>query len=253
MKHHVILPNQDDIMVTPLNLVLYFAGKRRVVGTSCLNGGFQTELKHVFIHCDKDPITGLCEMKGATYEEHLAKAAQEAGIDSTYSSGLSTAAPVEYAAFEQETFQQYTVTAVVTGGILHNGRRVGDLADMWEQDGIYHVLEGEEEIIHKSGTVNIVVHINANLSNQAMITAVMLSTEAKVAAIQELQLQSCYSKELATGSGTDGIIIVADSTSDIHLTQAGSDTKLGQCIGRAVKRAVRREMEMQIAFTEEQN
>lgn len=249
----MILHNRDKIDCKLPNLVLSFAGKRQVFSTGCLNGGYQSELSAVLIHCDKDPETGECDMKGNTYEEHLSLAAKEAGFLPQEVNILSTAAPVEYAQIEQETFRDYCVTAVVTGGILFNGRRIGDLATMWEQDGVYHVLPEEEITEHQSGTINILVHIDAKLSTQAMAKALMLATEAKVAAIQEIGLKSCYGDGIATGSGTDGVTIIADDTSPIYLTQAGSDTKLGQCIGRAVKRAVKQELLLQMEYEKEQN
>lgn len=64
-------------------------------------------------------------------------------------------------------------------------------------------------------------------------------TEAKTAAIQELQASSHYSMGIATGSGTDQTIVVANSESPYYYDGAGKHSKLGELIGKAVKKAVK--------------
>lgn len=50
---------------------------------------------------------------------------------------------------------------------------------------------------------------------------------------------SNYSTGIATGSGTDGTIMISNADSPITLTNAGKHSKLGELIGRAVKSAVK--------------
>lgn len=247
-----ILPNQDLLSQSRDNILITFAGPRTVLGTSSLNGGLHTDLEGVFNHCDKDFHTGYCEMHGSTYEEHLTWVAEQLQLNPTRTSGLSTAADLSYAAIRQEHFQDYTVTAICSGGIARNGRRAGDTATMWEQDGIYHVEQLDKITSRKSGTLNIFLHVNADLTFGAMATALMVVTEAKAATLLERQLKSCYSDRLASGSGTDGIIIIADPTSPIHLRQANTDVKLGQCIARAVTDAVNDQVTTQLRMIAEE-
>ena len=70
-------------------------------------------------------------------------------------------------------------------------------------------------------------------------------TEAKTAALQELMAPSRYSMGLATGSGTDGTIVVCNAESDMRLTNAGKHSKLGELIGIAVKNAVKEALKLQ--------
>lgn len=119
----IVLSNKDWIQQSVMDLVLSFSGKRRVLSTSSLNGGMSEELVAVFNHCDKNPETGLCEMCGKTYEEHLKNAALAIGLEGEKVSGLSTAADLSLAIVTKESFQEYTVTAICSGGVLHNGRR----------------------------------------------------------------------------------------------------------------------------------
>ena len=58
-----------------------------------------------------------------------------------------------------------------------------------------------------------------------MARALVTATEAKTAAIQELMGGSLYSTGLATGSGTDNMMIIADAESENQLTYAGETRK----------------------------
>ena len=75
----------------------------------------------------------------------------------------------------------------------------------------------------------------------------MLCGEAKAAAVSQLLLRSCYSEEIATGSGTDGIVIVSNPQGTTTLTDASGHSKLGEMIGKAVKSAVKQALINQTA------
>jgi hypothetical protein len=91
----------------------------------------------------------------------------------------------------------------------------------------------------KQGTINIILEIDANLPPGTMTRALVTCTEAKTAALQELIVGSRYSQGLATGSGTDGTIIISNPNSSVKLTDAGKHSKLGELIGVTVKTAVK--------------
>ncbi|MCF0133712.1 MAG: adenosylcobinamide amidohydrolase [Blautia sp.] len=272
------LCNNDWVEVKIDDMVLHFSGKRRVLSTSCLNGGPREDLTAVFNHCDMDENVNDCPMYGDTYKEHLEHAAKCAGLDADSVCGLSTAVYMKYVVCEEAHWKDYEVTVYLTGGILENGRRVGDPTSMEERNEIFemledgrnnqdsnrvekdaeelaetsdrnHIYEVSEDPMSRSadktagfvpGTINMIIHISAELSWNAMVGATVVATEAKAAAIQEVGLKSCYSDGLATGSGTDGIIIVSDMESDVHLTQVRTDVKAGEIIGAAVKKALKR-------------
>lgn len=243
-----ILKNGDKITQTATDIVLSFGGKRKVLSTSSLCGGIHTELEAVFNHCDKDFETGRCEMYGNTYADHLCYVAKSIGLNPQKVSGLSTAADLSWASIAKEQFHEYEVTVICSGGVLHNGRRAGDTATMWEQDDIYHIEDQETKRI--SGTVNLLVHINACLSDGAMATALLVATEAKTATIRDRKCKSCYSEQYASGSGTDGVIVIGDMESNIKLFHANTDVKLGECIGKAVSNAVAEQLHLQMIYEE---
>ena len=89
------------------------------------------------------------------------------------------------------------------------------------------------------------LYIDCDLPPGTLARALVTCTEAKTAAIQELMEESKYSNGLATGSGTDTTIIVANSESPIYLEGAGKHSKLGELIGKTVKKAVKEALEKQ--------
>jgi len=69
--------------------------------------------------------------------------------------------------------------------------------------------------------------IDADLPPGIMARALVTCTEAKTAAIQELMAGSNYSNGLATGSGTDQTIVIANPASELYFEGAGKHSKLG--------------------------
>lgn len=217
-------PNGDVLERVEKAVICRFAGPRRVLSTAADNGGVREDLAAVFNQDCKENGRKDVPLKAPTYTEHMAVVARELGLDPNKVCGLTTAASMENLALCEETYEDVTVTAAVTAGVDHNGGRAGDPAAWHEPPG---------------GTVNILLFINANLPAWTMVRALITATEAKTAALQELAAPSLYSSGLATGSGTDGAIVVSDRSSPRTFTFAGNHAKLGELIGRTVLRAVK--------------
>ena len=231
------LATGDPVHRYSKSIVVPFTGRRRVLSTCPLNGGYQEDLTAVFNN-DGNPGAGIaCKLRAPTYEEHMALVAEEIGLDLATAAGMSTAASMERVSVKTEQFEDLIVTAVVTGGIEVNGGRVGDPASWYEVNG------QPKEV--KLGTINIMLFINTDMSKGGLTRALVTCTEAKTAALQELMAPSRYSMGLATGSGTDGTIVVCNAESDMRLTNAGKHSKLGELIGIAVKNAVKEALKLQ--------
>lgn len=219
-------------------IVISFHGKKRVLSTAPHNGGYREDLKAVFNHDGTIGAGMECTLKAPTYAEHMALIAQEIGLDSSYAAGISTAAQMENVSIKTEIYEEMAVTAVVTGGIEINGGRVGDPAS-WDE------IRSNKADCGKTGTINMMIFFNVDLTKDALTRALVTATEAKTAAIWELIAPSRYSMGLASGSGTDGTILAANMESELCLTNAGKHSKLGELLGRAVKAAVKEALHLQ--------
>lgn len=228
------LPSGDIIEHKNRSLITSFCGKRTVLCTSPPNGGIRHNLRYVFNNDAKSPVDNFCQMYAPDMAGHMTELMRKIGLDPTISAGLTTAADMENAAVCEKSYDNFTVTAVVTAGIDKNGGRVGDRADWHESNGTTCPVKQPP-----FGTVNIMLFINANLTEEAMLQALTTCTEAKCAAIQELLAPSVYSNGIATGSGTDGTLIVANTESKVRLTNASKHYKLGEVIGQAVMCALK--------------
>ncbi len=237
------MDNGDQVHRYQRSIVVSLKGKRNVLSTSPLNGGYRDDLKTVFNN-NFNPETGY-ELRAPTYREHMILIAEELGLNPDFSAGLSTAASMENAAIEVEKFRDIILTAIVTGGIEVNAGRVGDPASFYERGGKV------EAKYNARGTINIILDINVNLNASTLTRALVTCTEAKTAALQELMVSSKYSTGLATGSGTDGTILISNLDSPINMTYAGKHSKLGELIGIVVKKAVKKAIARQSNLTPE--
>lgn len=231
------LSTGDKVYLYNKSIIIKFTGKRGVISTSVLNGGYSEEIEAVFNHDAKGAPGMGCKLKAPTYKEHMEMIAIELGLNPLYSTGIGTAADMENMSKVQKSYNELVVTALVTGGIETNGGRVGDEASYVEENSKIEML--------KPGTINILVMIDGFMEAGILTRALVTATEAKTAAIQELLAGSNYSRGLATGSGTDGTIICSNLESDRVYTNAGKHSKLGELIGKAVKEAVKKALSLQ--------
>ncbi|QDR79074.1 adenosylcobinamide amidohydrolase [Sporomusa termitida] len=213
------------------SIVIPFEQPRKVASTAIVNGGYREDLTAVFNN-DCNPGAGMSSiMRGPTYQEHMRIITEEIGLDPATTAGMGTAASMQNVAIHSLAYETLTVTAIVTGGVEVNGGRVGDPADYFQPL--------DKNTREKPGTINIILVIDADLPPGMLNRAMVTCTEAKTAALQELMAGSNYSNGLATGSGTDQTIVVANPASPLYLESAGKHSKLGELIGRTVLPAVK--------------
>ena len=236
-----MLDTGDKIFKYNKSVVIKFIGKRAVLSTGVINGGYSENLTSIFNHDAKTAPGMGCQLKAATYKEHMEIISQEMGLNPKYTTGIATAADMENMCIVVEKFKDLSVTALVTAGIETNGGRVGDKASYTENNGEI------EKLNH--GTINIIVSVNANLPPRTLTRALVTITEAKTAAIQELLEGSKYSHGIATGSGTDGTIVYANLESENIYSDAGKHSKLGELLGKSVKKAVKEALAKQSGLT----
>jgi adenosylcobinamide hydrolase len=239
-KQPVSLASGETVERTDDAVVIRFHGRRNVLSTSWMNGGYREDLEAVFNHQISLEACDTCHAGNGSVQQYLEGVARDLGLDPETVTGLITRAEMKNTASIAESFRDVTVRAIVTAGIDKNGGRAGDPASF---------CENGDSAGPVGGTINTIILINANLPEYAMTRAVMTATEAKVAALQQLMARSIYSTGIATGSGTDMIVIVADPGSSRHFSNTGKHSKLGELIGRAVIRATAVALEMETGLS----
>ncbi|WP_321504560.1 adenosylcobinamide amidohydrolase [uncultured Methanoregula sp.] len=234
------LPGNEQVGHRETSFIIRFPGPRNVLSTSWMNGGYREDLKAVFNHQISLEACEVCHAGDGSVQQYLNGVARNIGLDPKTATGLITRAEMKNTAIVVESFRELTITAIVTAGIARNGGRAGDPASYYENGNSVEPV---------GGTINTILLIGADLPEYAMTRAVMTATEAKAAALQQLMARSIYSTGIATGSGTDMIVIVADPGSSRHLSNAGKHSKLGELIGRAAIKATIAALEMETGLS----
>lgn len=111
---------------------------------------------------------------------------------------LSTAANLDNMVVLTKTWNSISITAAVSAGADVNALCAGDPATLFESD--------EEPCI---------------LSPGAMTELLMTITEAKTTVLRDFMQGSSASNSIATGTGTDGIVIIGDCDFEHTLLNAG--------------------------------
>lgn len=218
-------------------LALHFNTAMTVVST--LEGqrdGIRTVANHYF----PPPSWGLGHKQGL---ETLRQTTQEVlQLDPTTTAMLFTGANMDNLALVSQRFRDMEVHALVTAGVMSNAVRMSaDTGAFYEPDSPARNT--------KPGTINILLLTNMQLSPRAMTRAIISATEAKSAALQDLDIRSSYSARYnpATGTGTDNILVVQGS--GLPIDASGGHTKMGELIARTVYEAVLKAVHLQNGVT----
>ena len=150
-------------------------------------------------------------------------------VDPRETAMLFTGADMDHVAVAKKRYRDLEVTALVTAGVRGNAMRMGvDEGLFYEPDG-----RGKEG----PGTINILLLGNCRLSPGAMSRAIITATEAKSAALQDLDIRSSAGRSQATGTGTDNILVIEGDGPEID--GSGGHTRMGELIAAAVSQGVR--------------
>lgn len=152
------------------------------------------------------------------YDKFKKRALKTIGKSETGGCFLFTGADMGNLSVRKEQFRDMTVYALVTAGVESNAMRASV----------------DEGLFYEPGTINILLLTNMKLSPRAMARAIITATEAKTAAIQDLDVRSTASpaKSQATGTGTDEVLVAEGRGRLIDNT--GGHCKLGELIAKAV-------------------
>ncbi len=206
----------------------------RVLSTSVCNGGQREDLRFLINHqsCEgTDHRERHTVMTANGLDKYHESVCMDLRLASYEVALMGTAANMNYAAIVQASDLDVQVTAVVTAGVQGNAACAGDPA-AWRETEV-----GWRKVANLEGTINTLLLINRSLSEAALARSVVTMTEGKTAALQRLAVRSLYSKEFATGTGTDQYCIAAPLDRGQPLTSSSPHVKLGELIGTAVRDA----------------
>ncbi len=213
-----------NIEHTKENITVTFASPRRMLSSASVGrGGFLRTDTIVNIH------TSAGEIQNHTPETLVSDFLRSKKLN-LGAVGLLTSAHFEYAQFIYLQEKDIKVLAVVTAGVS-NALNISESSSTG--------FTGET--IPRAGTINIITITNAYLLDECMVSSVITSTEAKTAALVDLQVKSVISGNQATGTGTDSVAIVSGNQKNIQY--AGGHTLYGQLLGRAVYTGVKSSLE----------
>jgi iron complex transport system ATP-binding protein len=140
--------------------------------------------------------------------------------------GLMTGVNIKNVSIKNEMSSGISTCAVITAG-LSNPAAAGDYIP-----------------VKYLGTINIIVLIDGNLTDSALVDAVKTITEAKALVLHDLDIRSPYSDHFATGTTSDAVVVACTGKGKV-LEYAGTATELGYLIANCVKKALRNALKKQ--------
>ena len=215
-------------------LVAELKGPHTAISTSARNGGFSRHLQYLVNHqsCEGSGHEERFQLIHALGQEaYHDTVCEEIGLDPSAAAVMGTAANMNYAAVATERDGDVMITAAVTAGVQTNAVCAGDPA-AWRE-----TPNGVTKVPAVAGTINMIVLMNQPVVDHALARTIVTMTEAKSAALQRLAVPSCYSPDLATGTGTDQFCVAAPIEGGVPLTSASPHMKVGELIGLCVRRA----------------
>lgn len=199
---------------------LSFGKVYNTLSNAVFNGGFQAARHIVNLKVGKD--AGCTERPELTLNRYRS---QQGWLGLTI--GMMTAASMNSVRIKQRQIEGYTVMALVTTG-LSNARRAGDPAE-------WRTLMPNS---YEHDTINIILLSSLGFKPAAMVEGIMIVTEAKAVALQNAGIKSPVSNAIATGTGTDAIIMASPRDEVFCIDYCGKHTLMGETIAQLVIDAI---------------
>ena len=206
-----------NICINDSNLLLYkdtFIIQRNkefsVFGNSIHNNGF-FNVKNILIHFSEN--SDEINLNTAEYAQKLLKNNEISDPTAI----ILTNAPIEQNAFKTSDY----VTAIVSSNI----------SNIY---GAGEVISSDHE---NRGSINAILLINKNLSNNLIIKSYSWAIEAKVAALWDLDLRS-KEDDLATGNAHDSLIVACTGESEEYIDEKELRMLIGKCVRDATKKSI---------------
>lgn len=210
------------------SLLLSFPSPRPALSTALWGGGFRSVRWAL-----NQKLTGYWprpqDFPGGSPAAFLRQSLEAQGAEPEESCAFLTSARMDRFRHVVKRADGLTVEIAATGGVEKTAARAGDPPLYHEEDGRFF----------PTGTINLIVLVSAALPPYAMVRAVLTLTEGKTAALQDLGIASAITGRPATGTATDGLILLTDPAAP-ELTDAGTFSLLGSLLADAAHEAVTR-------------
>jgi len=193
------------------------------VSSAIYNGGFKKAKAILNVQAPEE----LSDRKlHENPQKFIIDSAKKLGV-SDHFVGMVTAAAVDKFALASKKDGDLTVTVTATavdpeGNTCSHAETAGETMTVEEMPG----------------TINIMVIIDGNPTESCLVSTVLTATEAKTAALWELDIKSRYSGDVATGTITDAIIVAKTNRGE-PIVYGGPASKLGQLVGYCTRKAVK--------------
>ena len=193
------------------------------VSSAIYNGGFKKTKAILNVQATND-LTD--QQLHADPQKFIVDSAKKLGISNNFV-GMVTAAAVDKFALASKKDGHLTVTVTATA-VDTDGNTCSHAETAGETMNVAEML----------GTINIMIVIDGNPTESCLVSTVLTATEAKTAAMWELDIRSRYSGDVATGTITDALI-VAKTNRGKPIVYGGPASKLGQLVGYCTRKAVK--------------
>lgn len=190
-------------------LVVDLGGSRRCLSSAVLGGGLRIATH--WLNLQVPP--GYARLDP---HAHLAAEARARGLDPAAVVGMLTAADIDAA----EAARRAPATVHATVGVGQPLAAAGRLL----------------RTVARVGTINLLVSVDAPLSDAALAGAIQTATEAKTQALADAGITACNHPGFATGTATDSLCVAALPGGTVPF--AGPATPVGAAIAAAVHGAV---------------
>ncbi len=211
--------NEWTVTQTPQHVWMRFHEARSALSSAVWNGGL-TAASNLLIMGVPANLAGE-QTAFEPPETTLAAYSATLGM-SGVTIGMMTSAAMNSFRLETHEVEDTTIHVALTAGIS-NARCAGDRAE-WRRI---------RAVAPPTGTINIAAIINAPMRPAAMVEAVMMIAEAKAAALRRLGVISPVSGEMATGTGTDAVAVIAGA-GGTPIEYCGKHVVLGEMLAQAV-------------------
>jgi adenosylcobinamide hydrolase len=211
-------PAAWTITADPSALVVRLARPGRAASSAVLGGGL-LEVDAVVNHA----VRASDERALAEPEAWLREICGRLALDPERTAALMTGVEPERTVVVEDERDGIELVVFVTAG-LANALRVGDPATVRST---------------APGTINLIAVVGVPMTDAALVEAVAIAVEARTLAALEARVPSLVSGEIATGTGTDAVVVAALGGAGA-IPHCGKHTSLGELVGRAVLAASRR-------------